>query len=83
MLFRTVPREHWLIQQEHALGTTRFTIKKLGPAFCRSTLRSVLTQNDIVFTHGFTETTLSTAHFILTSVRKYFEITGVNVSIID
>jgi len=61
MLFRTVPRKHWLIKQEHVLGTPKFTVKKLGPALCRSTLRSVLTQDKIVFTHGFIKSALSTA----------------------
>jgi len=36
-------------------------MKKLGPALCHLTLRSVLTQNKIVFTHGFIKTALSTA----------------------
>jgi len=40
----------------------KFTIKKPGPAHYRSTLRSILTQDKLVFTHGFIETTLSTAH---------------------
>ena len=35
--------------------------KKPGPALNRSTLRSVLTQEKIVFGHGFIKTTLSTA----------------------
>jgi len=61
LLFRTVPREHWLIYQEHVLGTPKFTIKKPGPALGRLTLRSVLTQDKIAFTSGFIKTALSTA----------------------
>jgi len=37
-------------------------MKKLGPTLCRLTLRFVFTQDKIVFTHGFIETILSTAH---------------------
>jgi len=45
-------------------------MKKLGPAFYRSTLRSVLSSNEIVFTHGFVIVTLSTALLIsITSER--------------
>jgi len=41
-----------------------FTVKKLRPARFRSTSRSVLLSGESVFTHGFINTTLSTATFI-------------------
>jgi len=47
-----------------AQGTPKLTIKKLRPARFRSTSRSVLLSDDSVFTHGFINTTLSTATFI-------------------
>jgi len=80
LLFRTVPREHWLIQQEHDVGTPKFTIKKLGPALYRSTLRSVLSLDKIVFTHGFIKIALSTALLISITSRLYSKTTGVNVN---
>ena len=47
-----------------AQGTPKLTIKKLRPARYRSTSRSVLLSDESVFTHGFINTTLSTATFI-------------------
>ena len=47
-----------------AQGTPKLTIKKLRPARFRSTSRSVLLSDESVFTHGFINTTLSTATFI-------------------
>ena len=57
--FRTTPREQGSV---HA--TPKLTIKKVGPARFRSTSRSVLLSDKSVFTHGFINTTLSTAIFI-------------------
>jgi len=56
------------------------TSKKLGPALYRSTLRSVLTRDKIIFTHGFIVITLSTVLLILITSRIYFKITGVNIN---
>jgi len=47
-----------------AQGTRKLTIKKLRPARFRSSSRSVLLSDVSVFTHGFINTTLSTAIFI-------------------
>jgi len=35
--FRTLPREHWIIWKEYVQGTPKLTIKKLRPAWYRST----------------------------------------------
>jgi len=45
-------------------GTPKLTSKKLRPACFRSTSRSVLLSDENVFSHGFSNTTLSTATFI-------------------
>ena len=47
-----------------AQGTPKLTIEKLRPARFRSTSRSVLLSDESVFTHGFINTTLSTATII-------------------
>jgi len=39
-------------------------MNKPGPALYRSTLRSVLTQDKIVFAHRFIKSTLSTAQLL-------------------
>ena len=68
-----------------AQGTPKLTIKKLRPAGFRST-RSVY-HNRIVFTHGFINTTLSTAIFITAGVynvhqpsQALLQVTGVNAN---
>jgi len=61
--FRTTPREHCEFGRS-AQDTPKLTIKKLRPARYRSTSCSVLLSDDSVFTHGFINTTLSTATFI-------------------
>jgi len=54
MLFRVVPREHWLIYDRNVLKARfEFTMKKVRPALYHSTLRSVLTSDKFVSTHGF------------------------------
>jgi len=52
-------------------------MKILRPALYRSTLRSVLTPDKIVFTHGFIVITLSTALKILTISERKLKTTGV------
>jgi len=42
-----------ILKQEHVLGTPEITMKKIRPALCHSTLRSVNHNEKIVFTHGF------------------------------
>jgi len=59
-----------------AQGTPKLTIKKqLRPARFRSTSRSVLLSDEYVFTHGFINTTLSTATFIFQYKQQGFAIT--------
>ena len=55
-------------------GVPKLTIKKLRPARLRSTLHSVLLSDEIVFTHGFINTTLSTAIFIFQYKQQEFTI---------
>jgi len=65
---------------EHILGAPELTIRKIRLALYHSTLRSVLTLDKFVFTHGFINITLSTALLIFNTSEKYLKTTGVNTS---
>ena len=58
-----------------AQGTPELRTKKLKPACYRSTSRSVLLSDESVFTHGFINTTLSTATFMFKYKQQEFAIT--------
>jgi len=64
---------------EHVLGAPELTIRKIRPALYHSTLRSVLTLDKFVFTHGFINITFNIALLICNTSEKYLKTTGVSM----